>query len=128
MLELARLIRDAADGPMLIHSNAGIPAIRQGQIVYPETPEFMAPRFKELSEMGVNIFGAAAALPPGTSAPSLRYWADEGSNAMTVASMPRLSAVEAVERYGKCLELVPIDPHFHHISIGLYSREGVATV
>ena len=47
---------------------------------------------------------------------------------MTVASMPRLSAVEAIEEYGKCLELVPIDPHFHDISIGLYSKGGVATV
>ena len=47
---------------------------------------------------------------------------------MTVASMPRLSAVEAIERYGKCLELVPIDPYFHDISIGLYSKEGIATV
>ncbi len=64
MLELARLIRDATDGPMLIHSNAGIPAIRQGQIVYPETPEFMAPRFKELAEMGVNIFGGCCGTTP----------------------------------------------------------------
>ena len=64
MLELARLIRDATDGPMLIHSNAGIPAIRQGQIVYPETPELMAPRFKEMSEMGVNIFGGCCGTTP----------------------------------------------------------------
>ena len=47
---------------------------------------------------------------------------------MTVASMPRLSAVEAVEMFGKCLELVPIDPFFHDISIGLYSKGGIATV
>ena len=47
---------------------------------------------------------------------------------MTVASMPRLSAVEVVEMYGKCLELVPIDPHFHDISVGLYSKGGIATV
>jgi 5-methyltetrahydrofolate--homocysteine methyltransferase len=64
MLELARLLRSATDGPMLIHSNAGIPAIRQGQIVYPETPDFMAPRFKELSEMGVNIFGGCCGTTP----------------------------------------------------------------
>ena len=64
MLELARLIRAATDGPMIIHSNAGIPAIRQGQIVYPETPEFMAPRFKEMSEMGVNIFGGCCGTTP----------------------------------------------------------------
>lgn len=47
---------------------------------------------------------------------------------MTVASVPRLSAVEVVETYGKCLELVPIDPYFHDISIGLYSKVGIATV
>ena len=64
MLELARLMRTATDGPMLIHSNAGIPAIRQGQIVYPETPELMAPRFKEMSEMGVNIFGGCCGTTP----------------------------------------------------------------
>ncbi len=64
MLELARLLRTATDGPMLIHSNAGIPAIRQGQIVYPETPEFMAPRFREMSDMGVNIFGGCCGTTP----------------------------------------------------------------
>ena len=47
---------------------------------------------------------------------------------MTVASMPRLSAVEVIETYGTCLELVPIDPHFHNISIGLYFRGDIATV
>ena len=46
MLEIARRMRSATDVPLLIHSNAGIPAIRQGQIVYPETPDFMAPRFE----------------------------------------------------------------------------------
>ncbi len=65
MLELARLIRAATDAPMLIHSNAGIPAIRQGQIVYPETPEFMAPRFKEMAEIGVNVLGGCCGTTPG---------------------------------------------------------------
>ena len=35
MVELARELRKATDGYMLVHSNAGIPAIRKGQIVYP---------------------------------------------------------------------------------------------
>ncbi len=47
---------------------------------------------------------------------------------MTVASAPRLNAVEVIETYGKCLELVPIDPHFHNISIGLYFKGDIATV
>lgn len=35
---------------------------------------------------------------------------------------------EVVEKYGGCLELVPMDPHFHGITVGLYARDGVATV
>ena len=47
---------------------------------------------------------------------------------MTVARIPQLRAVEVVERFGKCLELVPIDPHFHDISVGLYAKDRIATV
>ena len=65
MIEVAREMRGATDGYLLIHSNAGIPAIRKGQIVYPETPEWMAPRFKLLEEMGVNIFGGCCGTTPG---------------------------------------------------------------
>ena len=64
MLEIARDMRDAVDGYLLIHSNAGIPAIRQGQIVYPETPEFMAERFKVLADIGINIFGGCCGTTP----------------------------------------------------------------
>ncbi len=46
---------------------------------------------------------------------------------MNDAAAP-LRAVEVVERYGKCLELVPIDPHFHDISVGLYAKDVIATV
>ncbi len=64
MLEIARRMRSATDVPLLIHSNAGIPAIRQGQIVYPETPEFMAPRFEEMADIGINIFGGCCGTTP----------------------------------------------------------------
>ena len=65
MVDLAREMRQATDGYMLIHSNAGIPAIRQGQIVYPETPELMMDGFKELADMGVNIIGGCCGTGPG---------------------------------------------------------------
>ena len=67
MLDLARELRDAADGaPMLVHSNAGIPAVRRGEIVYPESPEYMAARFKTLvDEVGVNIVGGCCGTHPG---------------------------------------------------------------
>ena len=40
----------------------------------------------------------------------------------------RLGAAEVTERYGKCLELVPMDPHFHDITVGLYVKDGTCTV
>jgi len=39
---------------------------------------------------------------------------------------PRVAQV--IEQYGKCLELVPVDPHFHDITVGLYLKEGTCTV
>lgn len=65
MLELARELRAATDGPLLVHSNAGIPAVRRGEIVYPESPEYMASRFRALAEdLGVNIIGGCCGTDP----------------------------------------------------------------
>lgn len=64
MIEVARRIREADDGYILIHSNAGIPEIRQGQIVYPETPEYMTERFLALADVGVNILGGCCGTTP----------------------------------------------------------------
>ena len=64
MVELARLLRAATDGYTLIHSNAGIPAIVKGRIVYPETPEYMAERFRALADMGINAFGGCCGTTP----------------------------------------------------------------
>jgi hypothetical protein len=35
---------------------------------------------------------------------------------------------DVIQRYGPCVELVPVDPHFHHISLGLYVKDGTCTV
>ncbi len=35
---------------------------------------------------------------------------------------------EVIERYGQCLELVSVDPHFHDISVGLYVKGAITTV
>ncbi|MYE53629.1 MAG: methionine synthase [Chloroflexi bacterium] len=65
MLELARELRAATDGYLLIHSNAGIPAPIGGEIVYPESPEFMADRFKVMAQdVGVNILGGCCGTTP----------------------------------------------------------------
>ena len=65
MLELARELRTATDGYLLIHSNAGIPAPVGGEIVYPESPEYMAERFKVMAQdVGVNIIGGCCGTTP----------------------------------------------------------------
>lgn len=35
---------------------------------------------------------------------------------------------EIMERYGTCLELVAMDPHFHEITVGIYVKDDVSTV
>ena len=47
---------------------------------------------------------------------------------MTVAERAKPRIMEVIERYGRCLELVPIDPNFHDISVALYEKDGIATV
>jgi 5-methyltetrahydrofolate--homocysteine methyltransferase len=64
MLELAKEIRQATDGYLLIHSNAGIPAIKDGEIIYPESPEYMAERFKKMADLGINIIGGCCGAGP----------------------------------------------------------------
>ncbi|MDP6822871.1 MAG: homocysteine S-methyltransferase family protein [Dehalococcoidia bacterium] len=64
MIEIARLMRAVDDGYMLIHSNAGIPAIVDLEIVYPETPEFMTEHFKTLQGLGINILGGCCGTGP----------------------------------------------------------------
>ena len=64
MVEIARSMRSATDGYLLVHSNAGIPAIWKGQIVYDETPDYMAERFKDLADLGINILGGCCGTTP----------------------------------------------------------------
>lgn len=64
MVEIARLMRAVDDGYMLVHSNAGIPAIIDMEIVYPETPEFMVEHFKTLQGLGINILGGCCGTGP----------------------------------------------------------------
>jgi len=65
MLELARELRKATNGYLLIHSNAGIPVLKDGAMSYPESPEYMARYFKILVEdVGVNIVGGCCGTTP----------------------------------------------------------------
>ena len=64
MVEIATGLRKATDLPLIVQSNAGIPAIEKGRIVYPETPDFMAENFQKLVDLGVDIVGGCCGTTP----------------------------------------------------------------
>jgi 5-methyltetrahydrofolate--homocysteine methyltransferase len=64
MTEIAREIRAATDGYTVVNSNAGIPTIRKGLIVYPETPAWMAECYRVLADIGINVMGGCCGTTP----------------------------------------------------------------
>ena len=64
MVKIAREYRACSDLPVIIQSNAGLPETRGGNLVYPETPEYIATRVKALIEAGVSIIGGCCGTTP----------------------------------------------------------------
>lgn len=64
MVEIARRFRLCSGLPLIIQSNAGLPEVRDGRIEYPESPEFMAGKVKDLLEIGVSIIGGCCGTTP----------------------------------------------------------------
>jgi len=64
MVEIARAFRAATALPLLMQANAGLPAVRAGELVYTETPEFMAERAAAMLEGGVAILGGCCGTTP----------------------------------------------------------------
>lgn len=64
MIRIAREYRKHTSLPLLIQSNAGLPVIRNGELVYPESPEFMAEKAGELVDAGVSIIGGCCGTGP----------------------------------------------------------------
>jgi len=64
MVAIAREFRACTDAPMLIQSNAGLPRLVEGHVVYSETPEFMAAHAAELLELGVQVIGGCCGTTP----------------------------------------------------------------
>jgi 5-methyltetrahydrofolate--homocysteine methyltransferase len=64
MIEIARLFRACTDRPLLIQPNAGLPETKDGELVYSETPEFMAERARDLIAAGVSIIGGCCGTTP----------------------------------------------------------------
>jgi len=65
MIAIAGQIRKVApDIPILIHANAGAPVYRDGETVFPETPEEMATFVELVIGAGANIIGGCCGTTP----------------------------------------------------------------
>jgi len=64
MKAIAEAYRRHTDLPLVIQPNAGLPEIRAGLLVYPETPEFMAAGAAELCAAGVRVIGGCCGTTP----------------------------------------------------------------
>jgi 5-methyltetrahydrofolate--homocysteine methyltransferase len=64
MVEIAGEFRRCTARPLIIQSNAGLPEMVDGVAVYPETPEYMAGRARELLVIGVSILGGCCGTTP----------------------------------------------------------------
>lgn len=65
MIGIVKEIRQAnAKVPILIHANAGMPHYHDGETTFPESPNDMAARVKEIVEAGANIIGGCCGTTP----------------------------------------------------------------
>ncbi len=64
MIGIAAEFRKYSSLPISIRSNAGLPQIRGEQLIYPESPEYMAEKCDELLKLGVSIIGGCCGTTP----------------------------------------------------------------
>lgn len=65
MIGIVKEIRQVnAEIPILIHANAGMPHYCDGETTFPESPNDMAARVKEIVDAGANIIGGCCGTTP----------------------------------------------------------------
>jgi 5-methyltetrahydrofolate--homocysteine methyltransferase len=61
---IAQMREVVPDVPILVHANAGLPEIVDGEITYPETPEQMKALIPQIVRAGANIIGGCCGTTP----------------------------------------------------------------
>ncbi len=64
MVEIAAEFATHSSVPVIIQSNAGVPENNAGEVIYPESPDFMAERVSPLMDLGVAIIGGCCGTGP----------------------------------------------------------------
>jgi len=70
MVEISKQLRSFTDKPLIVQANAGIPKIKKQDIIYPESPEFMQEKYKELIINEINFIGGCC----GTNSEHIRLF------------------------------------------------------
>jgi 5-methyltetrahydrofolate--homocysteine methyltransferase len=64
MIKIAEEFKKHTTLPIIIRSNAGLPLLKDGIAIFPETSEFMAEKSQELFKIGVKIIGGCCGTTP----------------------------------------------------------------
>ncbi|MFH1893879.1 MAG: homocysteine S-methyltransferase family protein [Candidatus Zixiibacteriota bacterium] len=64
MVKIAVEYRRRTELPLIIQSNAGLPEMQDGKLIYRESPEFMAENCRLLIDAGVSIIGGCCGTTP----------------------------------------------------------------
>lgn len=64
MVEIARVMRQFTQKPLMLRSNAGLPRMVDNKPIYDETPQMVADAVKEMIDLGVNIVGGCCGTTP----------------------------------------------------------------
>jgi 5-methyltetrahydrofolate--homocysteine methyltransferase len=65
MIDITREIRKTNQTiPVLIHANAGMPVYKEGETVFPESPDVMAGHALNLIQQGANVIGGCCGTTP----------------------------------------------------------------
>jgi 5-methyltetrahydrofolate--homocysteine methyltransferase len=64
MVRIAQVFQGVTTAPIMIQSNAGNPQIVDGNLTYPEGPDFFAQHVPELIDKGISIIGGCCGTTP----------------------------------------------------------------
>jgi 5-methyltetrahydrofolate--homocysteine methyltransferase len=64
MIDIIKIMRKNTSVPLLVHANAGLPELKDGATVFPETPADMAAQIPSLILAGANIIGGCCGTTP----------------------------------------------------------------
>ena len=64
MVDLARVIRESVDTPVMIQPNAGAPQTQGDKVIYPETVEFFSDNILAMKNIGIDVVGGCCGTTP----------------------------------------------------------------